>query len=413
MKTTKITRLFIALLFVSTVSSCKKDDTNINNQNKNKAKYILALRTPSSGKSTADYLLSTNDLMSGKISAVGQGVEQIGWRYFTSTSGRYLSVGYGDNNIQGYTFDENTERLNNYGKMVFERLDMDAPISDNEILGIGAPWGGGTDVCTMMIINTEKLKATTQKKVKLSDLTLKDQEYLWPTSARKVGDKLFLSFYLVKGKKFETPVTDRAWVSVFSYPELEFIKTIEDQRTGPLGQYGNSRMMIKTETGDLYCFSSCSIEAGFDTETKPSGVLRIKNGKTEFDSSYFFNIEEKSSKGYEVVFTQYLGNGLVFARVVTNEGGDVKWAAAKETLTPCKYVILNLFDKTVKDIEGLPTTSGSMPGSALYDENKVYVSIHNDETFIYQIDPIKATATKGAKIDGIDAPGIFKIEKAQ
>ncbi|QZE14696.1 DUF4374 domain-containing protein [Halosquirtibacter laminarini] len=414
MKNNKFAFMFWSIFFLGLIVSCSKDEVKTEQNNKTKTPYVVALRTKATGGSTADYLLSVGDLMRGEITGVGHGVEQIGWRYFDSTPGRYLSIGYGDNNVLGYTVNTESGVLTNYGKMVFERLDMSAPVDDQTMLGIGAPWGGGTDICTMMIIDTKGLKVTKSKKVKLSNMTLEPSQYLWPTSARIVNGKLFLSFYLVEGKSFNTPVTDKAWVSVFDYPSLDYVKTIEDTRTGPLGQYGNSRMMVKTESGDIYCFSSCSKEAGFDTETKPSGAVRIKSGQTDFDSGYFFNIQDASGEGYEVVYTQYLGGGKVFARVVTSSGGDVKWAATSDKVAPCRYVILDIFQKSVTEIANLPKCSGGYGAYYLYDNGKVYVPIHdaNQETYVYQVDPVNATAVKGAKVNGIDLPGIFKAEKA-
>ncbi|QZT38417.1 DUF4374 domain-containing protein [Halosquirtibacter xylanolyticus] len=412
-----ITKLSLLLLLIGLITSCEKKDEEIDNSAniKHDQKYVVALRTLKTGNSTADYLLTTKDLMSGEISAEGNGLEQIGWRFFTSISGRYLSVGYGDNNIIGYTVDNNSGKLTNYGKMVFERLDMNQSIDDRIMLGIGAPWGGGTDVCTMMIIDTKELKANSVKKLKLSNMALEANEYLWPTSARVIGDKLFLSIYKLSGSDFLTPETDKAWVSVFSYPSLEFIKTIEDDRTGPIGQYGNSKMMVETETGDIYTFSSCSIEAGYDKETKPSGVLRIKSGTTEFDPGYFFNIEETGSEGYEVVFTKYLGNGRVFARVVTKDGVETKWSSLSPSVFGSKYVIIDIFKKTISEISSLPVTSGTRTNNVLYENGKVYTVIHdaNNNINIYQIDTQTLKAVKGATVKGLDLAGIFKVEKAQ
>jgi hypothetical protein len=53
--------------------------------------YAVLFRTATDP--TADYLLTTNDLMTGSISATGNGIEQQGWCYFAKVGDTYLGGG--------------------------------------------------------------------------------------------------------------------------------------------------------------------------------------------------------------------------------------------------------------------------------------------------------------------------------
>ena len=79
--------------------------------------------------------------------------------------------------------------------------------------------------------------------------------------------------------------------------KFELDKIIYDERTSPIGVNGHSTGIEQTENGDIYSFSTSALSAGFTLATKPSGILRIKNGETEFDQDYFFNVEEATNGG--------------------------------------------------------------------------------------------------------------------
>jgi hypothetical protein len=51
--------------------------------------------------------------------------------------------------------------------------------------------------------------------------------------------------------------------------------------------------------------------------TKPSAILRIKAGTTEFDKSYYLNFESLSG-GLNITNWHYLGNNIYLTRATTN-----------------------------------------------------------------------------------------------
>ena len=71
------------------------------------------------------------------------------------------------------------------------------------------------------------------------------------------------------------------------------------------------------ENGDVYAFSpSAATTDGKISSTKPSAVTRIKAGTTEFDQSYYFDVEA-ASNGRTITSWLYLGenNYLVHSQL--------------------------------------------------------------------------------------------------
>jgi hypothetical protein len=404
---TYLTSLLILSIAAVMFSACKeKEDVAVPTTSSG---YVLALRAQDGATATADYLLTASDLMTGTISATGKGIEQDGWCYYGATGNTFCSFGYSQNQAVGYKVENGT--LVEKGKFIFERMDCTNPVGDGKTLvSIGAPWGGGSYDCNLQIVDVESMSI--QKSVKHPIYKSKDstgnQLNAWPTDSYVENGKLYVSFYPLNGVSWETPQTDTAYVSVFEYPSLTYLKTFKDTRTGPIGYYGDQPCIIKDENGNHYTISNTSIIAGFTQSTKPSGILKIKAGTDSFDKDYFFNVE--ADKGYKVLTATYVGNGLAVARVVVKDDASMgTWGTFTKEKVPCKMVILDLFNKTVTDVANIPMHSGQYQTPFLVENGKVYVSISTiAENYIYKIDPLTATGTKGAKIEGVEIQGFFK-----
>lgn len=396
-----IALLFIGLLF----SSCTKEDDSTNPPAAKK--YALALQVIGSNDEAADYLVQTDHLNQGVITSTGQGIEQTGWRYFAQVNQSVFSVGYyADNNAIGYKLNQNGE-LVEYGRFVFEKtLDIMAPAGENTLLAMEVP-RAGDNKRVLHVIDVDNVAI--QQKME-TDIYKPEGDTLvkWPTAMVVRGDKLFISFYpLSPAGDFSTPNVDTAQVAVFSYPELQFEKVMNDTRTSPIGIYGNSNGIIQSANGDLYSFSSSSLAGGFTKQTKPSGVLRIKAGETEFDPAYFLNIEEATDGG-KIVHLAPAGNGKALARIVVDD--SAMWGAFSVRNPICKLVVIDLEAATVTDVAGVPLHGGQYATPSLIEDGKVYMNITTaTDAHIYEIDPETATAVKGAVIEGLEAKGIFKV----
>lgn len=235
----------------------------------------------------------------------------------------------------------------------------------------------------------------------------------WPTSIVVNDNKMYVSFYPLEGSTWNTEYTDTAYVTIFSYPGLDSLTTIKDARTGPIGLYGNQVNMVKAENGDIYTFSPSSLAAGYTQVTKKSGILRIKNGQQSFDPSYFFDVETASG-GAKLLTATYAGDGLLVARMQLpgTDNASGSWAVFDVTNPICKMAIIDLNNKTVTDIPDIPVHGGQYGAQWLVEDGKVYASITSTpagEVRIYAIDPLTATATKAAKIEGLEVPAIYKV----
>ncbi len=403
--------VIVALFTVSCGPEEGDDDGGIQPEEPN---YVVSLRTQATGDETSDYFLTADDLMTGEISAAGQGEELTGWNYSAAYGGKFFALGYTLNEC--VAFEVEGGELVKQGKFVFERIDMVAPVDNETFIGIGAPWGGGSYDCQLQIINVNNVAI--EKNVTdpihpiiyhIDSVDTDVQLNAWPTDAYVEGNRLFVAFYPLHGASWETPVVDSAYVAVYSYPELERLHTFTDSRTSPIGYYGSQPSILEDEAGNHYTLSTSSFLAGFTNATKPSGILKINAGEEQFDENYFFNVEES---GYKVLSGAYAGNGKVVARVISTtvdvDDAAFAWGAFSVTSPVLNVAVLDLNAKTVAVVEDVPMHGGQYLTPYLLEDGKVYISVNDGtEAHVYQVDAQAATAVKGAKILGNELQGIF------
>lgn len=411
---TNYTKLKLCLLGTSMLlfTACEKEESSSTTHQT--ANYIMSLRTVGANDESSDYLLTVEDLMSGEISAQGTGIELVGWNYTGKFGDTFFSFGYDLNECIGYKIENN--ELVEKGKFVFERFDVINPLDNNTFMAIGAPWGGGSFDCQLQIvdINDISISRTVLHPIYISHdpQNAEIQLNAWPTTSFIDGDKLYVSFYTLNGESWQTPNTDTAYVSIYSYPELEFIKTIKDDRTGPIGYYGDQPCIITDESGDHYTLSSGAYSAGFTQVTKKSAILKIASGTDSFDSGYFFDVEKT---GYKVTSAIYVKNGLAVANVIsttTDEAaGQVsQWGLFSESTPLLNTAIIDLYNQTITIVDEVPLHGGQYQTPFLLENGKVYCSVNNGtDTYVYQIDPENATASKGAKLIGNQFQGLYAV----
>lgn len=239
-----------------------------------------------------------------------------------------------------------------------------------------------------------------------------DSLVAWPTALVVRDNKLFVPFYTLHARgDFSTPSTDTAFVAVYNYPELTFDKYIKDTRIGPLGIYGNVNGLIEAESGDLYGYSSASYASGFTTQQKKSGIVRIKAGATEFDPNYLLDFEEATG-GNKLSFFAYAGNGKAVGRMIVDD--SKLWGAFNIVNSICKLVIIDLEAQTVTEVADVPLHGGQYATPPLVENGKVYMNVSTStDAHIYEIDPVTATAKKGAAVKAVEAKGIFRINPGQ
>lgn len=400
-----------ALIALTALASCSSDDDGGGGVKVPDHGYMLGFRT--STDPTADYILFKDDLSSGSISATGNGVEQEGWGYYVKSGNTYLAFDYTNSIAKGYRIEDG--HFNNVGQFAFERADLFGEGTNNTLIAVGAPWGGGSYDCKIMLIDPQDVAISKTVATPIYKSFNKEGKQLnaWPTAAWVQNSKLYLPFYPTDMPDWITPLTDTAYVAVYSYPELKYETTFKDTRTGPIGYYSSQPCVLQDEQGNHYTLSSSSIAAGYTQSTKPSGILKINKDQTAFDKDYFFNTE---ALGYRVMAGTYVGNGKVVARVIAvavdNNEAVKPWAAFSVMAAPLHNIaVLDLNAKTLKIVEQIPMHGGQYLTPFLVENGKVWASITTtaSDAFVYQIDPATATATKGARIEGSEIQGFYKF----
>ena len=179
--------------------------------------------------------------------------------------------------------------------------------------------------------------------------------------------------------------------------------------------------MGKADNGDVYVFSGAiaknppKVKAPQTPDvasTKPAGALRIKQGATDFDSSYFFDISAVSDNGIFRRVWHITGNKFLLE--FFNDASK----AALNVVDVNRFAIVDMEAKSFNWVTGLPALSDfanmtSNPVELTIYNGKVYlpVNIKNGDPAIYIINPATNVATKGITVKGasfINAIGHFK-----
>ena len=276
---------------------------------------------------------------------------------------------------------------------------------NKDILTIKVPRSGAS-IASMYKIDAEKsliIGEAQQDTKKLAG----NGERAFFTWATQVGDKVYMPYMSIKGDgvdNFGTVNPDSTWVAVYNYPELKLEKVIKDNRTSYLGAYFTNGL-FQDENGDAYGFSGAiATSNAVVTSTKPSAVVKIKKGTTEFDKSYFFNVQEKSG-GYKISSTSYISKGkfllLMYGNVGKNNGA-------------VKMAIADVYNQTFTWVTNAPATLTSVTSRyniTSEDGNSAIVGINTpDGNWIYSINGSTAVATKGMKVEGGQITAIQKLK---
>lgn len=406
-KSTTLALLSAVLAF--TAFSCSSDSDKSGDTgggtDTGKTKYIITATTGAAG--IADYLLTADDVSTGTITTTGNGLEQDGtYRYYITAQNNFFSLLYGQGNPGAVT----TYNLNAEGKLV-KKSDFQAETVhvfaavNKDILTVKVPRSGAS-IASMYKIDAEKSLIVGEAQQDTKKLAGNGERafYTWAT---QVGDKVYMPYMSIKGDgvdNFGTANPDSTWVAVYNYPELKLQKVIKDNRTSYLGAYFTNGL-FQDENGDAYGFSGAiATSNAVMTSTKPSAIVRIKKGTTEFDKSYFFNVQEKSG-GYKISSTTYISKGkfllLMYGNVGKNNGA-------------VKMAIADVYNQTFTWVTNAPATLTSVTSRyniTSEDGNSAIVGINTpDGNWIYAINGTTAVATKGMKVEGGQITAIQKLK---
>ena len=221
-----------------------------------------------------------------------------------------------------------------------------------------------------------------------------------------------------------TQYPDSAFIAIYSGDD--FNETPVIARTNKIG-FASGRMRSQyyqtiwaADNGDLYVFSpgygrtTTAETTVTDTNTGqthtlyrvqgqlPSGVARIKAGETEFDDSYYVNLELQGN--HNPMFRCWHITEDYFLLQMYSDGAEgMAGTSAKRN----ELAIFKGEDQTLTVVTGLPDASVlSSFGTPCSDKGYAYIPVvmtDGTTTTIYRIDPATATATAGLSIKSVDS----------
>lgn len=410
----KNTTQWMLLLAFFTLAACGSDNDNIEVPNE---KFGITMAFKETGGDEPEYVVTQESVMQGTISAQGAGHEQLGWNFYYHVDKTLFVSGYENFETRSYKVDENGD-VSQLATFFYDApLEVFGNVDGHTLLASDQPRDGTHSKRKLYTVDASTGLITKKINYSIHDEdtgTPGEGTVAWAMALVVRGNELYIPFQKLDDQGlYTTPDADTAYVAIYDYPlasDAAPKKIISDTRTSNIGVNGATTGLIKTTNGDLYSFSSGALSAGFSpASTKPSGILRINNGESEFDLSYFFNIEEAAAGG-KLFWFDYVGNGKAIARIIINEDGAYPWSAHSKDFFTQKLVIIDLEAKTVTDVQNVPLHQKRYTSPVTVIDGKVLVSIETaDDAYVYQVDIATATATKGAEIAGKTVKGFFNL----
>ncbi|MFV0420312.1 MAG: DUF4374 domain-containing protein [Dysgonomonas sp.] len=408
MKKRNLFALLILATGAFTFTSCDDNNDKIETPVDPETNYQYVVVATPDGQlyEGADYVLQANSLTEGSITTKGAGIEQDGYRYYAFNNNKVFSLLYG----QGNPGDVVVYDLNSTGKLQHVATVNTPTVQvfgkyDKDLILIKSPRSGDENA-TLMRIDTEDPQIATTEYVNVVQLAGNGERAHF-TGVFQVGNEIYAPYYCIKGVTnaiFHSDFSDSTWVAVFSYPDLKLQRVIKDNRTSYIGYYFAQSGLEEIENGDVYAFSTATLGGdGVVASTKPSAAIRIKKGATQFDQSYFFNIQEKSG-GHHLYNARYLGNNKFFLTMYSEKN---------VTSGTYSFAIVNVVDQSFTWVTGMPKPEeiaaiGRLP--YVSEDGKTIawgIATKSENPHIYVVDVATATATKGLEVQagGITAVG--------
>ncbi|WP_255397250.1 DUF4374 domain-containing protein [Reichenbachiella sp. 5M10] len=389
------------LVSASILSSCDEGD----DVSPAKGDFAVTLAIQGSEGGFTYYTVPFLDVMTGTLSAQNtEAIEQPGYYDYTQIDRTLYSIGgLGATDVHSIIQNED-ESLSEVGSATFANSLSDLVRADDDNL-LAVSLSSESDQVVFYTIDNNTISVKETFSSPASNLTT---EYVAAYSGLAVsGDHVFLSYYISDRDTYNTPYTDKAQVAVYSYPELEFIKVIEDDRVGPLGGFNIKAGLFADEDGNIYGVSHSNPANGYSQSTKPAGILKINKGETEFDADYFFDVAALTD-GKTISHLKYLGDGRAFAQINRDERAQQgRWSDS-----PLETAVVNLETPSVAFISDVPEHSGDGRRLAvLHNGDFVYQCIPEDTgIYVYKIDTKNLTAEKGALVEANFVAGFFRFD---
>jgi hypothetical protein len=395
--------LMYALASIIFFNACSKDDNDGNEEEtpviEQPEEGIFVLTGRASAFSGSDVIYTTNTLDSGILITTGKGIEQDGATFnYTVNNGSFFSFMFGQSTagaVNAYSLNAD-KQLAKTTSFQTETMTCFGNVGD-DILAFKNAWQPEEQYTQWYRIDANTKKIVANGEIDAEALVGNGEKAFF-TDVKKVGEKVFAAFMSVEnGKTFASAFPDSSYVAVYSYPSMTLEKVIRDGRTGSIGAYWYNATAVD-ENGDFYALGTKltpDLSYKYSTAT-PAGFMKVKNGSTSYDQSYFLNITALSG-GMSPWRNNYLGNGYFLLTMCAKPYQYPLMYLASIMGGGVKYAIVNVYDGSFKWVTGAPEGTAVQMSTGSYYYSKMdgtgYVGIY-------------------AKVDGKDVSAVYKFDAA-
>lgn len=400
--------LFVLIFSAQTFTSCsKKNEPDPPPPPETISRYVLQIISVGSGEEIATYLVPVDDVSSGVVSTTGNGTETDSYSFINQNNSIFGLVWSTQGPITPY-------KLNGEGKVAktgepinaVRALAYGTVGTDNFVIASSA--SRANPEASIMNYDTKSKIISKRGSVNALDITGLDELATFTGVCQVDDNKLYLPYYTTPGISGETTkYLDEMWVAVFNYPDLTFDKIITDDRASYSGNWFSMTSAKQIDNGDVYLWCSA-----YESKN-PSSFLRIKKGTSEFDKSYFFDVEAKTG-GRKIVRGRYITANKFLVAIEANERVEQPTRGGGDP-ADVRLAIADVVAQTITYIDGAPAYPAPWYDFPAYYEGDgktvQFVMRESDERYwVYTIDFIAAKAKKGLEIIGSNVSSISKLE---
>ncbi|OED48636.1 hypothetical protein AB832_00190 [Flavobacteriaceae bacterium (ex Bugula neritina AB1)] len=403
----KTINLVASVLTILVLQSCSKDDNDDQITPEQTANYGLITRVENGGAASFNfYAQNVSDLSEVKTYTNSTATEVLtsdaaGITFYEGSL--YLSSYVNNKNITKWTNENGVYKKEGTINLTELGYSGNVHFKDENTAFIG-----GNTSSKIIIFNPSTMKKTgaidfssVSKVGTVTNLPLDGDKInvTVPTEMIIRGDYMFVSFMNMKDSNSYAPSTDSADVMVIDLNKVNpdnasnadaIIKWITDSRGVGPGSFNSghgAKFMIKDESEDIYILCHNMWGSHRETTGKPACILRIKNGQTDFDPDYYFDLETVSrGLGSPVVNFEYVGNGDFYATSIDFSKIDPEnpWSFYIDPIS--QWYKFNLTSKTAEKVSD-QYTKGSNTAITYNENGKVYIPIENNtENFVLELD---------------------------
>lgn len=401
-----ISKILFVVSLLAVLNGCEKNNNNTPDPTPGEENQYSAIVAVGAWPNIAYYIANVPSLTEGTITIQGNGAEMTGKVYaqdILQRNGFYYHANAGSGRFGKY------------------HVKDGALIVDKEIPYTWLDWSSYVwiDDETLVVFGTgagdEEVNEGRYSIVKVSDMTITNGKLdleAFPNEdftnysvgfAEYRAGKLFIGYQFVSENWDlypNMPVYNQMNVAVVDYPAMTLNKTLTDTRTTTAGgPTVYAKASFVDENGDLYFVTDPVYNYDYES---PSIIYRIKNGETELDASYSFDLSSKTSGGMGAAMW-YIGNGKAIIRTrVAGESIDADHS----------FTIVDVRNGSFIKKLDLPADKGErMVQAVIVEDGKAYIAVNSaDKDYIWEYDPATESLKTGAEfIGGISF--ILRLEK--